>query len=219
MTNRFRTIGVDGLLCAALGLVALAGASCTNWAKVESAYHQARDLPYIHDEGDDYWQSPAETTARGAGDCEDKAIYLHHLLRERGIDSKVVFGIQNVLRPKVGHAWVECQVDGSMQVLDPTGRLLIARAKLSTWEYYPVRASSRIRAMMRQYLSRPGVGGVNSDYGPSSAYGGETADADDDFMLIWMLSVTGGADRQADGLSRKQPRKPSKSGQPHVERE
>ena len=200
MTRKSGTIGVNGLLGAALGLVALTCASCT-WPKVEAAYHEARDLTYVHDEDEDYWQTPVETIARGKGDCEDKAIFLHFLLRERGIDSKVVFGIQNVFRPKVGHAWVECEVDGILQVLDPTGKLLIARADLSTWEYYPVRDSPRIRAKMAEYMARDGGGVVNSDYLLPPEPGGRGAEGKDDVMLRWMLSAAGGAAGTKPGKS------------------
>jgi len=205
MTRTSRTIVVRGLLCAVLGLAALTGVSCTSWAEVERAYHQDRDLPYVSDRGEDTWQTPGETVARGAGDCEDKAIYLHHLLRERGIDSTVVFGIQDVRRPTVGHAWVECEVDGRVQVLDPTGRLLIAREDLAVWEYYPVRASARIRAKTAEYVARAGAGPINSDYAPSPPVQENDARARNDRKLIEILSAMGAGSRDVDRLFDKRP--------------
>ena len=147
----------------ALGLLALSGVSCT-WGRIGSAYCQARDVPYVRDANGDAWQTPEETVARGAGDCEDKALYLHHLLREQGIDSQVVFGIQNLHRLKNGHAWVECQADGQTYVLDPTGRLRIARRELESWEYHVVGDSPGVRAKLAAYLKRSGERGVNRHY-------------------------------------------------------
>ena len=154
---------VRALVGMATGLLALGAASCT-WGRVGGAYCQARDVPYVHDEGGDAWQAPAETAARGAGDCEDKALYLHHLLRQQGIDSQVVFGVQNVLLLKNGHAWVECDVDGQTYVLDPTGRLRIARRELKSWEYHAVRDSPTVRAKLAAYLKRTGQRGINRHY-------------------------------------------------------
>ncbi len=164
---------VRTLVGVALGVLALGGVSCT-WGQVGSAYCQARDVPYARDDGGDAWQTPAETVARGAGDCEDKALYLHHLLRVKGIDSQVVFGVQNVVASTNGHAWVECEVDGQTYVLDPTGRLRIARQELKSWEYHVVRDSPTVRAKLAAYLTRTGDRGINRDYEAAIAADGNS---------------------------------------------
>lgn len=159
----FRTSGVRALLCVALAGLALSGVSCA-WARMGSAYVEVRDMPYVRDANGDTWQTPAETARRGAGDCEDKALYLQHLLRRSGIDAQVVFGIQNTVTSKTGHAWVECEVDGEVYMLDPSGKLRIARRELESWEYYPVHDSPQVRAKLKRYIERTGQRGINRTY-------------------------------------------------------
>ena len=77
------------------GLGAFTNIACVS-GQLDSAMQQAATIAYVDDEGEDYWQSPDETVARGAGDCEDQAIYLHHLLGLKGLRSEVVFGIENL---------------------------------------------------------------------------------------------------------------------------
>lgn len=36
---------------------------------------------------DDYWATPAETIAKGAGDCEDFAMLVNHFCRQQGINN------------------------------------------------------------------------------------------------------------------------------------
>lgn len=163
MTRDARSVRIDALFGAALGLLALGGASC-RWANLESSYRQAVQIRYVRDEGGDYWQSPAETAARGAGDCEDKALYLHDLLRRRGIASEVVFGIQKLASAKTAHAWVQCHADGKLYVLDPSGRRLGARSDLPASWFYPLRDIATVRAKLSAYLERTGESGINSHY-------------------------------------------------------
>jgi len=159
----FRASGVRALLGVALACFALSGASCT-WARMSSAYVQVRDMSYVRDANGDSWQTPAETARRGAGDCEDKALYLQHLLRQSGIDAQVIFGIQNTVTSKTGHAWVECEVDGKVYMLDPSGKLRIARRELESWEYYPVHDSPQVLAKVKRYIERTGQRGFNRIY-------------------------------------------------------
>lgn len=66
-------------------------------------------LQYFSDPDDayDYWCSPAETMARGGGDCDDLAILTASLLRAGGIDARVVLGDIDDGFTTGGHAWVE----------------------------------------------------------------------------------------------------------------
>jgi len=147
-----------------MGGLALSGAACGKWDHVGSAYVEVRDIPYVRDANGDRWQTPAETARRGAGDCEDKAIYLHHLLRARGVDAQVVFGIQNAVTSKTGHAWVECELDGQVYMLDPSGKLRIARSELESWEYVPINDSPQVHAKLKRYLERSGQRNINRAY-------------------------------------------------------
>jgi hypothetical protein len=68
----------------------------------------------------DYWQLPAETEDRGAGDCEDKAIWLYARLIEMGLKNvRLVVGKYRIDQPAY-HAWVVCNVSGRVYILDPT---------------------------------------------------------------------------------------------------
>jgi hypothetical protein len=67
----------------------------------------------------DYWQLPEETESRGAGDCEDKAIWLYTRLIAMGFeDVRLVVG---KYRPNQAdlHAWVMYRSKGKVYILDP----------------------------------------------------------------------------------------------------
>ena len=57
-------------------------------------FDQAAGICYVS-EDDDNWQEPEKTEAEGAGDCEDKALYLQYLLHINGYKSQVVFGVED----------------------------------------------------------------------------------------------------------------------------
>jgi len=145
---------------ALLALGAGLGVSCT-CATVDSQLNTASGLRYAADEGGDYWQSPEETLRRGRGDCEDLALYLHRLLKDRGIDSIVVFGVQDVTDARTGHAWVECRMYDKLYVLDPTCRLMARREALPCHKYYPLLRQPELTEKLREYLRRTGERGVN----------------------------------------------------------
>jgi len=142
---------------------AFCGISCVS-SIIESAVNEVAEIEYVDDTGGDYWQSPDQTAARRTGDCEDQAIYLHHLLRTRGIRSQVVFGIEDFRDAKFGHVWVECPADGGVYVLDPTRRLMRSRSKLPSYRYYPALDQLGIQAKLRDYLRRTGDSGLNAHY-------------------------------------------------------
>jgi transglutaminase-like putative cysteine protease len=125
---------------------------------------QASTIKYADDEAGDFWQSPQETIARGTGDCEDQAIYLHHLLAEKGIRSEVTFGIEDLTRMTSGHAWVEYPIDGDAWVLDPTRRMMRLRSNLGKHQYYTALDQKRVRHKLQVYMTRTGASGLNSHY-------------------------------------------------------
>jgi len=124
----------------------------------------ASTIEYADDESGDYWQSPEETRSRGTGDCEDQAIYLHHLLRKKGLQSEVTFGIEDLRHLKSGHAWVEYPINGDAWVLDPTRRMMRLRSNLAKHQYYVALDQMRIRHKLQVYMTRTGASGLNSHY-------------------------------------------------------
>ncbi|MDP6636901.1 MAG: transglutaminase-like domain-containing protein [Phycisphaerae bacterium] len=146
-----------------LGLGAFVNIACVS-AKLDSAMRQAAEIRYADDEGGDYWQSPKETIARGTGDCEDQAIYLHHLLLKKGLRSEVTFGVEDLSHLKSGHAWVEYPIEGDAWVLDPTRRLMRLRSNLKKHQYYTALDQKRIRHKLMAYMTRTGASGLNSHY-------------------------------------------------------
>lgn len=62
-------------------------------------FYVARNIEYVEDGGRDYWQSPGETVARRAGDCEDMAILALFML-ERDTDAVAFMAAGH------GHAWI-----------------------------------------------------------------------------------------------------------------
>ena len=151
------------VLLALLALLGHVNASCV-CATVDSRLKTVTEVEYAPDDGADYWQTPEETVRRGRGDCEDLAFYMHRLLRDEGIDSVVVFGIQDVTDAKTGHAWVECRMYGEIYVLDPTCRLLARRAALPCHKYYAVLRQPELTEKLRDYLRRTGERNVNPTF-------------------------------------------------------
>jgi len=151
------------LAALALGLGAFVNCACVS-GQLDSAMQQAARIRYVDDEGEDYWQSPAETIARGAGDCEDQAFYLHHLLCLKGLKSEVVFGIENLKHIESGHVWVECPSDGGVYILDPTRRMMRLRSKLPRYQYYPALDQKLIQHKLEAYIKRSGQSGLNAHY-------------------------------------------------------
>jgi len=158
-------IGISSrfLAALALGVGGFVNCACVS-GQLDSAMQQAATIRYVDDEGEDYWQSPAETIARGAGDCEDQAFYLHHLLGLKGLQSEVVFGIENLKHVESGHVWVEYPADGDIYVLDPTRRMMRLRSKLPKHQYYPALDQKLIQRKLEAYLRRSGQSGLNAHY-------------------------------------------------------
>jgi transglutaminase-like putative cysteine protease len=159
---------VIGISCRFLAALALGAGAFVNCAcvggQLDSAMHQAARIKYADDEGGDYWQSPAETIARGTGDCEDQAFYLHHLLGLKGLKSEVVFGIENLKHVESGHVWVEYAAHGDVYILDPTRRMMRLRSKLPPHQYYPALDQKLIQRKVEAYLKRTGQSGLNTHY-------------------------------------------------------
>src|SRR3989338_2445355 len=42
---------------------------------IEELFARARAFRYSKDRGEDHWQTPRETSQKGSGDCEDKAVW------------------------------------------------------------------------------------------------------------------------------------------------
>ena len=156
-----------GLSATAVLASALVAGGC-DLAAVDSRMATVGEVRYEPDAGGDRWQTPRQTAAAGAGDCEDLALYLNDLLRADRLDSRVVFGVADVTDARTGHAWVECVAHGELYVADPTRRLLARRKELPWWRYYALEArglaGSPLLPRLRDYLARSEGHGVNEGY-------------------------------------------------------
>ena len=94
-----------------------------NTRSADDLFNQARAFRYEADPaGQDYWQTPDETEARWAGDCEDKAVWLYAQLKDNGYRGvRLVVGRQNSVLQGF-HVWVTLEDTGGtgFYVLDPT---------------------------------------------------------------------------------------------------
>ena len=90
----------------------------------DELFSQARSMRYEADaKGQDYWQTPEETQARWAGDCEDKALWLFAHLKKNGHSNvRLVVGRYRSMDRNY-HVWVT-MADGqnNVWVLDPTAQ-------------------------------------------------------------------------------------------------
>ena len=91
------------------------------YKKVRKYLETASRFKYKSDVvGADYWQTPLETERRGAGDCDDKAIWLYSKLIKEGFeDIRLVLGNYRRSRSSF-HMWVNWYHNGKVFILDPT---------------------------------------------------------------------------------------------------
>ena len=84
-------------------------------------FMEARSFRYTPDRRSDHWQTPEETEARRAGDCEDKAVWLYAQLKAAGYtDTRLVIGKYKSISRQY-HVWVTFTDDqGQTLILDPT---------------------------------------------------------------------------------------------------
>jgi len=89
--------------------------------------NKTRKIKYLRDnvrysnlKNSDYYQSPKETDSLGTGDCEDKAIYLCNLLKEKNINSVLRFGRLEKNRKNVSHFWLEIENGDTTYLVEPT---------------------------------------------------------------------------------------------------
>lgn len=128
-----------------------------------SCFERAARIEYRIDEAD-YWQTPSETVTRGTGDCEDKSLYLLYLLRVRGFDADIVFGVEDAHESAKMHAWVECSFRGEDYVLDPTNGFIARRANMTAGRHMPVLGHPRVLRKYREYRNRSGERSLNRYY-------------------------------------------------------
>jgi predicted transglutaminase-like cysteine proteinase len=110
--------------CAALGRVIEEVLAADLRRKLDAINRAVNHLVrYLPDDGDggsgDIWASPAETLARGAGDCEDYAILKMSALKQAGVpmeDMSVV--VVRDIRRNLYHAVLSVMTDDGYFILD-----------------------------------------------------------------------------------------------------
>ncbi len=108
-----------------------------SYKKVKKYLKKASKFKYNGDSrGADNWQLPFETEKSGAGDCDDKAIWLYSKLIKEGIgDVRLVLG--NYKRGELSvHMWVNWYHDGQVFILDTTIDNCIRPAEQYSKDYY-----------------------------------------------------------------------------------
>lgn len=93
----------------------------------------AKRLRYIPDPERDIWQSPAQTLARGGGDCEDLAILSVSLLRHVALCAHLVVGQVWQNRRWNGHAWVEGRDSQGWYLLEATNGDVVRGVRPGTY--------------------------------------------------------------------------------------
>jgi hypothetical protein len=107
-------------------------------ASSEGLFMQARSMRYVADApGRDYWQTPEETQARWAGDCEDKALWLFANLKKNGYSKVRLMVGRYRSSDRAFHVWVTLADDhDQVLVLDPTAQKKIWKAQDFGAGYY-----------------------------------------------------------------------------------
>lgn len=88
---------------------------------VQNLFLVARSFRYSPHAADDRWQTPKETSAKGSGNCADKAVWLYTQMKRDGYDNvRLVIGKYNSTDP-LFHVWVTyADTAGDIYLLDPT---------------------------------------------------------------------------------------------------
>lgn len=95
-----------------LSLIGLDG--LTFEEKIEAVYRFVKEnFKYDPVEESDFWQYPAETIKRGAGDCEDLAFLVKSLLLAAGIPDEIAF-----VNIKYWHVYTTVTINGETLVLE-----------------------------------------------------------------------------------------------------
>lgn len=104
---------------------------------INSNFRIAKSFRYIPDASNDYWQSPDETDARKAGDCEDKAIWLFARLINSGRQQvRLVVGQMRQVDSSL-HVWVTCEdSNGTVYLLDPSAQKKVWKASDFAADWY-----------------------------------------------------------------------------------
>lgn len=112
--------------------------SGTSLPSSDGLFLQAHSIRYVADPvQQDHWQTPEETQARWAGDCEDKAVWLFAQLKKSGYSNvRLVVGRYRSL-DKNYHVWVTMADDsGHILILDPTAQRRVWKNTDFGQEYY-----------------------------------------------------------------------------------
>lgn len=106
----------------------------------------------------DHWQLPAETEERGAGDCEDKAIWLYARLIQDGMNNvRLVVGKYRI-NQSAYHAWVAAYLDEKIYILDPTINNGIWAASQYPEEFYvPIYSFYKENRWQHRESPRPSI--------------------------------------------------------------
>lgn len=112
----------------------------------------------------DFWQSPEETKILKTGDCEDKAIYLHNLLKKNQIPSQLCIGFHNlVISGRTMHAWIEVEMIHGTYILDPAFSVIIKRSILPETSYAPVFGDYYIYKKIKNFKHRANYKDILND--------------------------------------------------------
>lgn len=124
-------------------------------------FEQVASIRYQRDQETDYWQSPRETAQLGRGDCEDKALYLQALLREQGIETELVFGVEDRSSSQRMHAWLETDINGQRYILDPSNGFVGRRDNMAAARHMPVIGLPNVKQKLIEYKARTGATNIS----------------------------------------------------------
>jgi hypothetical protein len=69
----------------------------------------------------EFWQTPYETDSLKSGDCEDKTFFTYSLLKNKGLDVKIVWGKLNNTST-VGHFWLEYKIGKEGYIIETASK-------------------------------------------------------------------------------------------------
>ena len=110
---------------------------------------------------EDYWATPAETAARGAGDCEDYAIMKLGMLQALGqpLATMQVVVVKDLKR-RIGHAVLAVKLGGSAYILDNLTDLVRSDAEIAEYQpYYSVSSVGNWLHGIRRATPTPAASG------------------------------------------------------------
>lgn len=107
----------------------------------------------------DFWQTPGETYFLKTGDCEDFAIFANYILKNSGLDIKLVRGKWRK-ESKSYHVWNEYEIGDTAYIIETaskSGCKILNKNKISEDKYIPFALTNHDLNLIKDFEDYSGI--------------------------------------------------------------